>query len=72
MAGELLPAENRGTGYGMLATVNGIDDFVSSAALGFLWHHISALIGSGTAAALSLLGALVLFWQGNIIFKSNS
>ena len=33
-AAELLPAESRGIGFGVLATVNGIGDFVSSAAVG--------------------------------------
>ncbi|MEO6871786.1 MAG: MFS transporter [Chthoniobacterales bacterium] len=36
-AATLLPAPVRGLGFGVLATVNGIGDFVSSAAVGVLW-----------------------------------
>ncbi len=31
-AAELLPAQSRGIGFGVLATVNGVGDFLSSAA----------------------------------------
>jgi MFS family permease len=36
-AATLLPESVRGTGFGVLATVNGLGDFISSAAVGFLW-----------------------------------
>jgi MFS family permease len=36
-AATLLPADVRGVGFGVLATVNGIGDLVSSTAVGFLW-----------------------------------
>lgn len=36
-AATLLPAKNRGSGFGVLATVNGIGDFVASASVGALW-----------------------------------
>jgi MFS family permease len=36
-AATLLPPRVRGLGFGVLATVNGIGDFVSSAAVGALW-----------------------------------
>lgn len=36
-AATLLPKDMRGFGFGALATVNGIGDFASSAAVGFLW-----------------------------------
>jgi len=60
-AAELLPEEVRGTGYGMLATVNGIGDFVSSLVVGFLWSTVSPAAGFGYAAGLSILGALVIY-----------
>ncbi len=37
LAGDLLPEEVRGTGYGVLATVNGVGDFLSSTLVGLLW-----------------------------------
>ncbi|HEY2801702.1 MAG TPA: MFS transporter [Chthoniobacterales bacterium] len=36
-AATLLPTAVRGLGFGVLATVNGIGDFISSAAVGALW-----------------------------------
>jgi MFS family permease len=61
LAGDLLPEHLRGTGYGLLATVNGIGDFVSSFAVGFLWTKVSPSAGFVYAGALTLLGAIVLF-----------
>jgi MFS family permease len=36
-AATLLPAHVRGVGFGVLATVNGLGDFISSVSVGFLW-----------------------------------
>ncbi len=36
LAADLLPEQLRGTGYGTLATVNGVGDFLSSTTVGFL------------------------------------
>jgi MFS family permease len=61
MAADLLPDELRGTGYGALATVNGIGDFVSSTVVGLLWTGFSPAAGFGYAAVLMFLGAFILF-----------
>jgi MFS family permease len=61
MAADLLPEELRGTGFGVLSTVNSIGDFVSSFTVGFLWAKVSPTAGFGYAAILSLLGAVMLF-----------
>jgi MFS family permease len=61
MAADLLPEELRGTGYGALATVNGIGDFVSSTVVGLLWTGFSPAAGFGYAAVLMFLGAFILF-----------
>ncbi|MGH7812941.1 MAG: MFS transporter [Candidatus Binataceae bacterium] len=60
-AAESIPAELRGTGFGVLATVNGIGDFLSSTIVGLLWTihpHLAmsfviaaALFGSAIVAA---------------------
>jgi MFS family permease len=60
MAADLLPDKLRGTGYGALATVNGMGDFVSSTVVGLLWTSFSPAAGFGYAAVLMLLGALIL------------
>ena len=61
MAADLLPAAVRGTGYGALATVNGIGDFASSIIVGALWASISPTAGFAYAAVLSVLGAIALW-----------
>ncbi|MEM3047410.1 MAG: MFS transporter, partial [Candidatus Bathyarchaeia archaeon] len=61
-AADLLPHEARGTGYGALQTVNGVGDFVSSAAVGTLWTLASPLIAFSYAALLSGAGGAVLLY----------
>jgi len=61
VAADLLPENLRGTGYGTLATVNGVGDFVSSSLVGFLWSAVSPLAGFGYSAVLTISGAGVLF-----------
>ncbi len=60
LAADLLHAESRGLGFGILATVNGVGDFVSSAVVGALWGLVGAEVGFTYAAVVSLLAALVL------------
>jgi MFS family permease len=61
-AAELLPIAVRGTGMGVLAAMNGVGDFVSSALVGALWSAFPAApaIGFSIAAALQLSGGVVL------------
>jgi MFS family permease len=61
VAADLLPESLRGTGYGTLATVNGIGDFASSAIVGYLWSAISPLFGFGYGALMAVLGGFLLF-----------
>jgi MFS family permease len=58
-AATMLPASVRGTGFGVLATVNGIGDFVSSAAVGTLWV-VSPRLAMAFVIASSLIGAAVI------------
>lgn len=60
VAADLLPESLRGTGYGALATINGLGDFASSALVGLLWTAISPAAGFGYGAALCILGAVLL------------
>ena len=59
-ASEILAAANRGSGFGVLATVNGVGDLVSSVVVGALWSSVSATAGFIYAAAFSLLGAIMI------------
>lgn len=60
MTAELVPAATRSIGYGVLGTVNGIGDFISSATVGFLWTAVSPVLGFGVAAALMGLGTVTM------------
>ncbi len=59
-AADLLPADLRGTGFGVLAAVNGMGDFVSSILVGFLWTSVSPASGFIYSLATSLIGALLV------------
>jgi MFS family permease len=60
MTADLVPEESsRGTAYGVLGTVNGVGDFLSSAVVGLLWSF-SPAAGFGYAAVAMLLGAVLL------------
>jgi MFS family permease len=58
-AATLLPAGSRGVGFGVLATVNGVGDFLSSAVVGVLWV-LSPAWAMGFVMATSLTGAGVI------------
>lgn len=61
LSAEMLPKESRGSGFGAIATVNGVGDFVSSIAVGWLWAAFGTMIGFGFSALLMLVGAWVVF-----------
>jgi len=60
IAADVLPQELRGTGYGVMATVNGLGDFLSSLIVGFLWTYASPIYAFGYAAGMSLLGSIFI------------
>ncbi|MHB8602038.1 MAG: hypothetical protein ACYC6W_09785 [Nitrosotalea sp.] len=55
----LLKKETKAIGYGVLGTVNGIGDFVSSAVVGILWVAFLPSYGFIYAAIFSLAGATI-------------
>ncbi len=60
LTADLVPDEsNRGTAYGVMGTVNGVGDFISSVVVGALWSF-SPEAGFAYAAAAMLLGAVLL------------
>jgi MFS family permease len=61
LAAELLPGDVRGTGFGVLATANGIGDFMSSIVVGALWSLVSPTAGFLYAGAFAALGAVLVF-----------
>lgn len=62
LTADLVPEEVRSTGFGVLATVNGIGDFVSSLVVGLLWSLISPQAGFAYSLILSLVGAIVMMF----------
>ncbi len=57
---ELVRGEQHGMAFGMLATVNGVGDFLSSVIVGLLWAAFGTTIAFGYSAILSIAGALLV------------
>jgi hypothetical protein len=62
-AATVLPDQVRGIGFGVLSTVNGIGDFLSSLVVGVLWA-ISPPLSMGFVVATSLAGAGIIARTG--------
>ncbi|MGH9770184.1 MAG: MFS transporter [Candidatus Acidiferrales bacterium] len=64
LAAQMLPTAVRGSGFGVLATANGIGDLISSIVVGALWSSVSPAAGFGYAIVFMLLGAILIFrWR---------
>ena len=59
-ATTILPAAKRGTGFGALAAVNGVGDFVSSAGVGALWQFAGPLIAFTLAGLVCAAGVALV------------
>jgi MFS family permease len=57
---ELVREEHHGMAFGMLATVNGVGDFLSSMIVGLLWTAFGTTIAFGYSAILFIAGALLV------------
>ena len=57
LAAELLPHQLRGTGFGAMAVVNGIGDFISSITVGWLWMAYGPQAGFAFAFVLMTIGS---------------
>ncbi|MCX8089681.1 MAG: MFS transporter [Verrucomicrobiae bacterium] len=62
LCAELVDAEHHGMGFGVLATVNGVGDCVSSVAVGALWTAFGTSVAFAYSAVLFTVGAL-LMWR---------
>lgn len=63
-AADLLPLSQRGTGIGVLASINSIGDLVSSVVVGLLWGRVLIEAGASCAAFLAAAGGLPLaLWR---------
>jgi MFS family permease len=57
---ELVGEEHHGMAFGVLATVNGVGDFLSSIVVGVLWTAFGTTAAFGYSAVLFTLGALLV------------
>jgi MFS family permease len=60
LCAEMVDRAQHGMAFGMLATVNGIGDFVSSAVVGLLWTTYGTTAAFGYSAGLFSVGALLV------------
>jgi len=65
-AASLLPTASRGTGFGVLATVGGLGDLISSPLIGYLWVR-TRTVAMLFVIATSLIGAAVVGRLGRFI-----
>ncbi|MEM4359225.1 MAG: MFS transporter [Candidatus Bilamarchaeaceae archaeon] len=66
VAGQLVEKEKRALGYGALATVNGIGDFISSVIIGVLWATFGFSVGFLFSAIVASAGTLALLRMKDI------
>lgn len=66
-AADMLPADIRGLGYGVLQAGEGIAALISSSVIGFLWTRYSATLGFSYVITLSLTAMILL-----IVFSFSS
>ena len=62
-AAELVDKEHHGMGFGMLATVNGIGDFLSSIVVGVLWTLTGSTAVAFAYSLVLLLAGAWLVWK---------
>jgi MFS family permease len=60
LSAELVPKEQHGMAFGVLAAVNAVGDFVSSLLVGFLWSSFGVQTAFTTSALLFFLGAFLI------------
>jgi len=58
LAAELVPADQRGAGFGLLSVVHGAGDFLSSLLTGWLWSFAGPGFAFGAAAIFMTAGAI--------------
>ena len=57
---ELVDEAQHGMAFGVLATVNGVGDFISSIVVGALWSIFGTTVAFGYSAVLFIVGALLV------------
>ncbi len=60
LASTLISEHQHGTGFGLMSTVDGVGDFLSSVTMGVLWTAVSPNAGFAAAGILACFSALLL------------
>ena len=61
LASTLIAGDQHGAGYGVMSSVDGVGDFLSSITAGLLWTYLSPAVGFLFGGVLALLAAIILF-----------
>jgi len=61
LASTLMPEDQHGAGFGLMSTVDGVGDLLSSVTMGVLWTTVSPNAGFAAAGALALFSAGLLY-----------
>ena len=69
---ELVEEAHHGMAFGVLATVNGVGDLLSSVAVGALWTAFGTAVAFGYSAVLFIAGAMLVFRLGPQADKANA
>lgn len=60
LCAELVEEDHHGMAFGVLATVNGLGDFISSIVVGALWSAFGTSVAFGYSAVLFVMGSLLV------------
>ena len=60
IAADLVPQVVRSTGFGVLASVNGVGDLLSSAIVGVLWSTFSPTVAFSFSLAIAIAGTATM------------
>jgi MFS family permease len=71
LCAELVTENQHGMAFGVLATVNGIGDFLSSVVVGLLWSKFGTQVAFGYSAVLFTLGAVLVLRAGLVSGQQN-
>jgi MFS family permease len=61
LASTLIPEDQHGTGFGVMSSVDGLGDFLSSTTMGIIWMVVSPNFGFAIAGMLALVSAVLLY-----------
>ncbi len=61
LASTLIPEDQHGTGFGVMSSVDGLGDSLSSVTMGIIWTALSPNTGFALAGGLAILAAVLLY-----------